>query len=49
MTLQSRTVLTAPQPSRRTVVGGLFGLGAAALAAPSSPPAAAERRPTPRR
>ncbi|MFF7674789.1 ABC transporter substrate-binding protein [Actinacidiphila glaucinigra] len=34
MTLQSRTVLTAPAPSRRTVVGGLFGLGAAALAAP---------------
>lgn len=34
MTLQSRTVLTAPQPSRRTVVGGLFGLGAAAVAAP---------------
>ncbi|MDX3094624.1 ABC transporter substrate-binding protein [Streptomyces sp. ME01-24h] len=34
MTLQSRTVLTAPQPGRRTVVGGLLGLGAAALAAP---------------
>lgn len=34
MTLQSRTVPTAPQPSRRTVVGGMFGLGAAALAAP---------------
>ncbi|MGW3243883.1 ABC transporter substrate-binding protein [Streptomyces sp. NPDC001070] len=34
MTLQSRTVPTFQRPSRRTVVNGLFGLGAAALAAP---------------
>ncbi|MEW2296542.1 ABC transporter substrate-binding protein [Streptomyces sp. NPDC006743] len=34
MTQQIRTPLAAPGPGRRRVVGGLFGLGAAALAAP---------------
>ncbi|MFJ4846695.1 MULTISPECIES: ABC transporter substrate-binding protein [unclassified Streptomyces] len=34
MTLQSRTSPTASQPGRRRVVGGMLGLGAAALAAP---------------
>ena len=34
MTQQSRTPLAAPGPGRRQVVGRLFGLGAAALAAP---------------
>ncbi|MFF7883744.1 ABC transporter substrate-binding protein [Streptomyces sp. NPDC020794] len=34
MTQQSRNPLAARDPGRRRVVGGLFGLGAAALAAP---------------
>jgi multiple sugar transport system substrate-binding protein len=34
MTQQSRNPLAARDPGRRKVVGGLFGLGAAALAAP---------------
>ncbi|MFH8224558.1 ABC transporter substrate-binding protein [Streptomyces sp. NPDC018057] len=34
MTQQSRTPLAAPGPGRRTLVGGLFGLGATVLAAP---------------
>lgn len=49
MTLQSRTSPTASQPDRRRVVGGMLGLGAAALAAPLLTACGGERAPTPRR